>query len=187
MPGIRSQRSILELPNGLATAQAENSPLEAQASQLEIPVPLLDFNRQYKPIRDEVLAAVARVCDSQQFILGPEVDALEAEIASLTGARAAVGCASGTDALWLALVGAGVKPGDQVITTPFSFFASASSIVRVGAEPIFVDVDPATLNLDGDDVRRELKKKSKRGAGKRRARDSRRAGARKASHRSKTS
>jgi dTDP-4-amino-4,6-dideoxygalactose transaminase len=111
-------------------------------------VPLLDLQRQYGGIREEVLAAIARVCDSQTFILGPEVEALEREIAALTGAAAAVGCASGTEALWLALVAAGVKPGDSVITTAFSFFASASSIVRAGATPVFADVDPGTLNLD---------------------------------------
>jgi dTDP-4-amino-4,6-dideoxygalactose transaminase len=111
-------------------------------------VPLLDLRRQYDGIREEVLAAIARVCDSQSFILGPEVEALETEIAAVTGAACAVGCASGTEALWLALVAAGVKPGDSVITTPFSFFASASAIVRAGATPVFVDVDPDTLNLD---------------------------------------
>jgi len=103
-----------------------------------------------------VLAAIARVCDLQSFILGPEVEALEQEIAALTGAASAVGCASGTEALWLALVAAGVKPGDSVVTTAFSFFASASAIVRAGATPIFVDVDPATLNLDPARVLREL-------------------------------
>ncbi len=111
-------------------------------------VPLLDLRRQYAGIREEMLAAIARVCDSQSFILGPEVEGLESEIAALTGAAFAVGCASGTEALWLALVAAGVKPGDSVITTPFSFFASASAIVRAGATPIFVDVDAETLNLD---------------------------------------
>src|SRR5580704_16499268 len=103
-------------------------------------VPLLDLRRQYEGIREEVLAAIARVCDSQSFILGPEVEALEQEIAVLTGAAWAVGCASGTEALWLALVAAGIKPGDSVVTTAFSFFASASAIVRAGAAPVFVDV-----------------------------------------------
>ncbi len=121
-------------------------------------VPLLDLHRQYEGIREEVLAAIARVCDSQSFILGPEVEALENEIASLTGAAFAVGCASGTEALWLALVAAGVKPGDSVITTPFSFFASASAIVRAGATPVFVDVDPETLNLDAVLVGRRLRR-----------------------------
>ena len=111
-------------------------------------VPLLDLQRQYESIREPVLAAIARVCDSQSFILGPEAEALEREIAAFTGAAAAVGCSSGTEALWLALLAAGVQPGDRVITTPFSFFASASAIVRAGANPVFVDIDPATLNLD---------------------------------------
>jgi dTDP-4-amino-4,6-dideoxygalactose transaminase len=123
-------------------------------------VPLLDLRRQYDGIREEILGAITRVCDSQIFILGPEVEALEREISALTGAACAVGCASGTEALWLALVAAGVKPGDSVITTPFSFFASASSIVRAGATPVFVDVDPGTLNLDPALVIRELQKRT---------------------------
>ena len=119
-------------------------------------VPLIDLRRQYDGIREEVLAAIARVCDSQSFILGPEVEALEREIAALTGAACAVGCASGTEALWLALVAAGVRPGDFVITTALSFFASASAIVRAGATPVFVDLDPGTLNLDAALVRSQL-------------------------------
>jgi dTDP-4-amino-4,6-dideoxygalactose transaminase len=122
-------------------------------------VPLLDLRRQYEGIRDEVLGAITRVCDSQTFILGPEVEALELEIAALTGAPFAVGCASGTEALWLALVAAGVKPGDSVMTTAFSFFASASAIVRAGATPVFVDVDPGTLNIDAAIVGRQLRTK----------------------------
>jgi len=124
-------------------------------------VPLLDLRRQYDGLRDEVLAAIARVCDSQSFILGPEVEALEREIGAFTGAGHAVGCASGTEALWLALVASGVKPGDSVITTAFSFFASASSIARAGATPVFVDVDSGTLNLDAGLVLRELRTKGK--------------------------
>lgn len=130
------------------------------SSARETPVPLLDLRRQYESIREEVLGAITRVCDSQIFILGPEVEALEREISALTGAASAVGCASGTEALWLALVSAGVKPGDSVITTPFSFFASASSIVRAGATPVFVDIDPGTLNLDPTLVLRELQKRT---------------------------
>ncbi|HTR26297.1 MAG TPA: DegT/DnrJ/EryC1/StrS family aminotransferase [Terriglobales bacterium] len=117
---------------------------------------MLDLRRQYDAIREDVLAAIARVCDSQGFILGPEVEALEREISALTGAAAAVGCASGTEALWLALVAAGVQPGDSVITTAFSFFASASAIVRAGATPVLMDVDPATLNLDPEAVRKRI-------------------------------
>jgi len=111
-------------------------------------VPLLDLQRQYEQVRAEVLAAVERVCASQHYILGDEVEALERELAEFCGARDAVGCASGSDALWLALAGAGVQAGDQVLTTPFSFFASASAIVRAGARPVFADIDPCTFNLD---------------------------------------
>jgi dTDP-4-amino-4,6-dideoxygalactose transaminase len=120
-------------------------------------VPLLDLHRQYATIRQEIANAIERVCASQQFILGEEVEALEAEIARFTGTSAAVGCASGTDALWLALTAAGVGSGDAVITTPFSFFASASPIVRIGARPIFVDVNHSTLNLDPPKVDANLR------------------------------
>jgi len=120
-------------------------------------VPLLDLQRQYALIREPILAAIERVCASQQFVLGIEVEALEREIAAFTGAADAVGCASGTDALWLALLAAGVQPGDAVITTAFSFFASASSIVRAGARPVFADIDPRTLNLDPRSVENHLR------------------------------
>src|ERR1700686_3662709 len=120
-------------------------------------VPMLGLSRQYASIRDEVLAAVARICDSQRYILGEEVVAFEREFASLCASAHAVGCASGTDGLWLALAAAGVGPGDAVITTPFSFFATASSILRAGAKPVFVDVDPETLNLDPAKVDQRLR------------------------------
>jgi dTDP-4-amino-4,6-dideoxygalactose transaminase len=132
------------------------SPLEP-SPHAATSVPLLDLHRQYEAIREDVLAAITRVCDSQSFILGPEVEALESEIAAPTGSTFAVGCASGTEALWLALVSAGVSPGDSVITTPFSFFASASAIVRAGATPVFVDVDPQTLNLDAELAAKQLR------------------------------
>jgi dTDP-4-amino-4,6-dideoxygalactose transaminase len=118
---------------------------------------LLDLHRQYRQIREEVLAAMERVCSSQQFVLGAEVDSLEHELAAFVGSGAAVGCASGTDALWLALLAGGVRPGDAVITTAFSFFASASAIVRAGARPVLVDVDPETLNLNPASVRDRLR------------------------------
>lgn len=142
-------KSSLSFPNKTQPNAAPES--------VPLAVPLLDLRRQYDGLRADVLAAIARVCDSQSFILGPEVEALEREIAALTGAACAVGCASGTEALWLALVAAGVKPGDTVITTAFSFFASASAIVRAGATPVFVDVDPGTLNLDATLVGRRLR------------------------------
>jgi dTDP-4-amino-4,6-dideoxygalactose transaminase len=129
---------------------------QSPASKFD-PIPLLDLHRQYRQIREEVLAAVERVCGSQQFVLGAEVEAFERETAAFTGTSAAVGCASGTDALWLALLAAGVHAGDAVITTAFSFFASASAIVRAGARPVLVDVDPDTLNLDPDRVKARLR------------------------------
>jgi dTDP-4-amino-4,6-dideoxygalactose transaminase len=118
---------------------------------------MLDLQRQYEQVRAEVLAAVGRVCASQHYILGAEVEALERELAEFCGARDAVGCASGTDALWLALAAAGVQAGDQVLTTPFSFFASASAIVRAGARPVFADIDPLTFNLDPAHVKSFLR------------------------------
>ncbi len=113
------------------------------------PVPMLDFSRQFAAIRDEVMAAIADVCESQRFILGPAVDAFEREAALACGAPHGIGCASGTDALWLALEAANIGKGaqDAVITSPFSFFASASSIARAGARPVFADIDPLTFNL----------------------------------------
>jgi dTDP-4-amino-4,6-dideoxygalactose transaminase len=117
---------------------------------------MLDLGRQYSLLRSEILAAVERVCASQHFILGPEVEALEREVAAYCGAAEAVGCASGTDALWLALLALDVQPGDTVITTAFSFFASASAIARIGARPVLLDVDPHTLNLDPAAVERFL-------------------------------
>jgi dTDP-4-amino-4,6-dideoxygalactose transaminase len=99
-------------------------------------------------MRQEVLAAIERVCASQHFVLGAEGSALEQEISAFCAAQAAVACASGTDALWLALAAAGVQPGDAVLTTSFSFFASASAIVRAGGRPVLIDIEPHTFNLD---------------------------------------
>src|SRR5471030_155752 len=111
-------------------------------------VPLLDLEAQYRPLRDEILAAVTRVCDSQRFIMGPEIDALERELCALLGVKHAITVSSGTDALLLALMALGIKAGDEVVTTTFSFFATAGAVVRVGATPVLVDIDPATFNLD---------------------------------------
>ena len=107
----------------------------------------LDLKAQFAAIREEVMAAVARVMESQHFILGPEVARFEEEIAAKLGAKYAVGCASGTDALILALLASGIGPGDEVITTPFSFVATAGSVAYLGAKPVFVDIDPGSFNI----------------------------------------
>jgi dTDP-4-amino-4,6-dideoxygalactose transaminase len=127
---------------------------------------MLDLERQHAPLREELLAAVARVCDSQRYILGPEVEQLEAGISEFTGTRFTVTCASGTDALWLALVACGVQAGDEVLTTAFSFIATGSAIVRAGARPLLADIQPHTFNLDPQQAGRSL---ARRGPGRLRA------------------
>ncbi len=121
---------------------------------------MLDFARQFAQLRDELLPAIEAVCASQRFILGPQVASFEAAAASACHVPHAIGCASGTDALWLALAAAGIgapsghaRPGCGVVTSPFSFFASASAILRVGARPLFADIDPFTFNLSPHAVR----------------------------------
>jgi dTDP-4-amino-4,6-dideoxygalactose transaminase len=111
-------------------------------------VSLLDMKALHRPMRDEILAEVTRVIDSNAFIMGEDVKLLEKSIAEYSGVPYAVGCASGSDALLLALMAAGVGHGDAVLTTPFTFFATAGSIVRAGATPVFVDIDPETHNID---------------------------------------
>ena len=110
-------------------------------------VPLLDLKPQYAPLAAEIQAAIARVCDSQHFILGPAVKELEASVAAYSQCRFGVGVSSGTDALLLALMALGIGAGDAVITSPFTFFATAGTISRAGARPLFCDIDPATFNL----------------------------------------
>jgi dTDP-4-amino-4,6-dideoxygalactose transaminase len=112
-----------------------------------MPVPLLDLRAQHARIKNEVVAAMMRVVDDQLFILGQPVVDLEAAVAALSHSRFAVGCASGTDALLLALRALDVGPGDEVVTTPFTFFATAGTVHNVGARPVFADIDPATFNL----------------------------------------
>ena len=111
-------------------------------------VPLLDLQAQYQPIRDEVLAAITRVCDSQRFIMGPEVEGLERELAGMLEVKEAVGVSSGTDDLLAAMMALNIGAGDEVITSTYSFFATAGCVVRLGARPVLVDIDRVTYNVD---------------------------------------
>ncbi len=124
-------------------------------------VPLLDLQAQHQTIREEILSEIVRVVDSQKFILGDDVKKLEQEIAPYCSSKHAVGCASGSDALMLALMALDIKPGDEVLTTPYSFFATAGSISRLGAVPVFADVEPETFNLDVERVQEALDKHPK--------------------------
>jgi dTDP-4-amino-4,6-dideoxygalactose transaminase len=120
------------------------------------PVPMLDFSRQFATLRQEILDSIEAVCASQHFILGPQVTSFELAAATACAAPHAIGCASGTDAIWLALAAANIRPGDAVITTPFSFFATVSAILRCGATPLLADIDPATFNLSAEAVEKVL-------------------------------
>jgi dTDP-4-amino-4,6-dideoxygalactose transaminase len=127
------------------------------------PVPMLDLKRQYQPLQAELQEALGRVLETEQFILGEHVAAFERAAAEQLGVKHALGCSSGTDALWLALAGAEIDADDKVVTTPFSFFASVSSILRAGARPVLADIDPVTFNLSPAAV--EVVLAGKRGAG----------------------
>jgi len=117
-----------------------------------MPVPLLDLKAQYATIRDEIREAVDRVIESQYFILGPEVAALEEEVAAYSHCQYGIGVSSGTDALLVSLMAIDIQPGDEVITTPYTFFATAGSVARLGAKAVFVDIDPHTYNINPADI-----------------------------------
>ena len=119
-------------------------------------VPLLDLKAQYATIKEEALAVTSEIYESQYFILGPHVEKLEEELAGYVGAKYAVGVSSGTDALVLSLMTAGIGPGDLVLTSPYTFFATAGSIARVGATPVFVDIEADSYNLDGQSLEKTL-------------------------------
>jgi dTDP-4-amino-4,6-dideoxygalactose transaminase len=125
-------------------------------------VPLLDLKQQYRPLAGDIQAAIAAVCEGQHFILGAEVQKLEAAVAAYSQCRYGIGVSSGTDALLLALMALGIGPGDAVITSPFTFFATAGTIARAGARPLFCDIDPATFNLSAAAVAQLLAEQCER-------------------------
>jgi len=139
----------------------ESSSKPGSTAQVQPAFDFLDLKMQFACIRDEVMAAVTRVLESQQFILGPEVALFEREFATKFNAEHAVGCASGTDALILALMAAGVGRGDEVITSAFSFIATAGSIALAGAKPVFVDIDPRTFNIDPQKIEAAITSKTR--------------------------
>jgi dTDP-4-amino-4,6-dideoxygalactose transaminase len=124
-------------------------------------VPLLDLKAQYRSIKAELLSAMEAVCEEQGFVLGPRVADFEKAMAQYVGSRHAIGCASGSDALLLSLMALGVKAGDEVITVPFTFFATAGAISRLGAKPVFVDIQPDTFNIDPDQIERAITPRTK--------------------------
>ena len=124
-------------------------------------VPLLDLKGQFSALKPEIMKAMEELCDSQLFILGPKVAEFELEVAAYSGAAGACGVTSGSDALLIALMAEGIKAGDEVITTPFTFFATAGAIARVGAKPVFVDIDPVTFNIDASKIEEKITPRTK--------------------------
>lgn len=153
-PGLRYASRVTSVHNLTTSGNPSSDPASRPG------VPLLDFSREYAEIGPEILAATEAVFKSQRFVLGPEVRAFEEAAARHCRVAEAIGCGSGTDALWLAMAAAGVQPGDRVLTTAFSFFATASSILRLGATPVLADIDPRSFNLDPASVAAALKKHS---------------------------
>jgi dTDP-4-amino-4,6-dideoxygalactose transaminase len=133
-----------EVPAATSVAAADHR----RGPEDDVAIPLLDVVKMHRPLRDELVAAATEVIDSGRYIGGPKIAEFEGQLARCTGTKRAVGVSSGTDALLVALMALDVKPGDEIVTSPFTFFATAGSIVRLGAKPVFVDIDPVTFNLD---------------------------------------
>src|SRR6185436_6272063 len=124
-------------------------------------IPLINLKAQFTPLRAEMLSSLERILDSQQFVLGPEVKALEEEVARYSQVKHAIGCASGSDALLLALMALDLKPDDEVITTPFTFFATGGAVARLGGKPVFVDIDPDTFNIVAAQIEAKITSKTR--------------------------
>ena len=158
MHGSHHQRGLVRLDatSALLLCASNHNPAGILYVVSSLAVPVLDLQRQYDALGPEIQAAVAEVCRAGRFVLGREVREFEQQVEQTYGITGAIGCASGTDALWLAMAALGIGPGDAVITTPFSFFATASSILRVGATPVFADIDPVSMNLSAESVAQTL-------------------------------
>lgn len=137
------------------------TPVATDAPPTSQPVPLLDLKLQYATIRDEVMAAIEAICESQRFIGGPEVVACEEAVAAYSGCKVGVGMSSGTDALLCGMMALGIGPGDEVIVPSFTFFATAGCVSRLGAKPVFVDIDAATFNTTAEQIERAITPKTK--------------------------
>lgn len=124
-------------------------------------VPLLDLRAQYEPMKNRIIDRISEICDSQRFILGDTVEDFELDLTKYCSCGAAVGVSSGSDALLIALMAEGIKPGDEIITSPFTFFATVGAIVRAGATPVFADIDPATFNIDPNEIAKRITSKTK--------------------------
>ena len=128
---------------------------------LAVPVPLLDLKKQYATLRDEIRAATDELFESQGFILGPKVEAFEKAVADYVGVKHAIGMSSGTDAQLAAMMALGIGPGDDVVTSPYTFFASAGAVARLGARPVFCDIDPATYDVDPEKLAKAITPRTK--------------------------
>src|SRR5512147_1356520 len=135
--------------------------MPAVTAPAAVAVPLLDLRKQYAEIREEVKRVTEELFESQMFILGPRVEAFEKAVASYVGTRYAVGMSSGTDAQLAAMMALGIGPGDDVVTTPYTFFSTAGAVARLGARPVFCDIDPATFNVDPERLARAITPRTK--------------------------
>jgi dTDP-4-amino-4,6-dideoxygalactose transaminase len=143
------------------TLSSDSEKQNTSPKELLDSVPLLALDRQYTPLRRDIQSAIEKVCDSGRFVLGPDVSELEVELGRLLHVPHVIGCASGSDALLLALMSLDIKPGDEVIIPSYTFFATASAVTRLGAVPIFADIDPLTYNIDPSDVEKKVSSRTK--------------------------